>query len=58
MGDPDVLRQFSTVQLDWLQWDELGESVERSAPYALMPNHADVLTVWQQALHRYRQARR
>lgn len=58
MGNPDVLRRFNTTQLNWLQWDELAESVARSAPYALMPNHADVLTLWQQALHRYRQARR
>lgn len=50
MGNPAVLQQFSTAQLDWIQWDDLAESVARSSHYALMPNQAEVLAIWQKVL--------
>lgn len=52
MGNPDILRRFNSAQLDWIQWAELEETIGRSSAYALMPNQAEVLTVWQRALSR------
>ncbi len=56
MGNPAVLQRFSNDQLRWIQWDDLAQSVARSAPYALMPSHAEVLSIWQAALRSHRQS--
>ncbi len=43
MGDPRVFSQFSTQQLQALQWDSLSEDISRCDMYQIPPNHTDLL---------------
>lgn len=52
MGDPTVMQAFTREQLDWIQWDELSETMARCEPYALMPDHKAVQSIWLAALQR------
>jgi spermidine/putrescine transport system substrate-binding protein len=39
MGNPEVLRRFSTEQLDAMQWETLSEDIARCAMYQIPPDH-------------------
>ncbi|RLK51565.1 spermidine/putrescine transport system substrate-binding protein [Alkalispirillum mobile] len=49
MGDPDVLGQFSSAELDALQYDSLEEDLARCADYDVNPDYAEMLEIYTEA---------
>ena len=49
MGNPGVMRAFTTEQLRAIQWDSLEEDVSRCADYDLMPDHSRILALMRSA---------
>lgn len=57
MGDPQVFRQFSTPQLQAIQWDSLSADIERCAMYQIPPDHIELHSRLEAARQRARDVR-
>jgi spermidine/putrescine transport system substrate-binding protein len=46
MGDPETMALFDSEELDAIQWDSVGEEMERSLDFQIVPDYDELLAIY------------